>query len=98
MGEFKEDVGKKKELRKNINLYSDNKAIEELNSKMNNFGIDEKDLNDFNVDIKFNELLDEMDDLTLDNKNDKNKKITTNENDVDAIVKRERDGKAIKDE
>ena len=98
MGEFKEDVGKKKELRKNINLYSDNKAIEELNSKMDNFGIDEKDLNDFNVDIKLNELLDEMDDLTLDNKNDKNKKIITNENDVDAIVKRERDGNAIKDE
>ncbi len=98
MGEFKEDVGKKKELRKNINLYSDNKAIEELNSKMNNFGIDEKDLNDFNVDIKLNDLLDEMDDLTLENKNDKNKKITTNENDVDTIVKRERDGKAIKDE
>ena len=99
MEEFMEDVGKSKDLRKNINLYKDNKAIEELNKKMNNLGIDEKDLNDSDVDIKINELLDEMDDLTLENKNDKNSEpIHTNEHDADTIGKRERDGKAIKDE
>ncbi len=99
MEEFMEDVGKNKDLRKNINLYKDNKAIEELNKKMNNLGIDEKDLNDSDVDIKINELLDEMDDLTLENKNDKNTEpIHTNEHDADTIGKRERDGKAIKDE
>ncbi len=98
MEEFMEDVGKSKELRKNINLYKDNKAIEELNKQMNNLGIDEKDLNDSDVDIKLNELLDEMDDLTLEHKNDNNKEVTTNENDADTIGKRERDGKAIKDD
>ena len=98
MEEFMEDVGKNKDLRKNINLYKDNKAIEELSKKMNNLGIDEKDLNDSDVDIKINELLDEMDDLTLENKNDKNSEpIHTNEHDADTIGKRERDGKPIKD-
>ena len=102
MEEFMEDVGKNKELRKNINLYKDNKAIEELNKHMDNLGIDEKDLNDSDVDIKLNELLDEMDDLNLENKKEKNDKnnepINTNENDADTIGKRERDGKAIKEE
>ena len=98
MEEFMEDVGKNKELRKNKNLYKDNKAIEELNKQMNNSGIDEKDLNDSDVDIRLNKLLDEMNDLTLDNKNDKNKEITTNENDADTIWKRKRDGKTIKEE
>ena len=98
MEEFMEDVGKNKDLRKNINLYKDEKAIEQLNKQMNNLGIDEKDLNDSDVDIKMSELLDEMDDLTLENKNDKNKEIKSNENEADKIGKRERDGKAIKDE
>ena len=99
MEEFMEDVGKNKDLRKNINLYKDEKAIEQLNKQMNNLGIDEKDLNDSDVDIKMNELLDEMDDLTLDNKNkNENKEIKSNENEADKIGKRERDGKAIKDE
>ena len=99
MEEFMEEVGKNKELRKNINLYKDEKAIEQLNKQMDNLGIDEKDLNDSDVDIKINELLDEIDDLTLENKKDnKNKDIQSNENEADKIGKRERNGKAIKDE
>ena len=98
MEEFMEDIGKNKELRKNINLYKDEKAIEQLNKQMNNLGLDEKDLNDSDVDIKINELLDEIEDLTLENKKDKNKEIKSNENEADKIGKRERDGKSIKDE
>ena len=99
MEEFMEEVGKNKELRKNINLYKDEKAIEQLNKQMDNLGIDEKDLNDSDVDIKINELLDEIDDLTLENKKDnKNKDLQSNENEADKIGKRERNGKAIKDE
>ena len=98
MEEFMEDIGKNKELRKNINLYKDEKAIEQLNKQMNNLGLDEKDLNDSDVDIKINELLDEIEDLTLENKKDKNKEIKSNVNEADKIGKRERDGKSIKDE
>ena len=98
MEEFMEDVGKNKDLRKNINLYKDQKAIEQLDKQMKNLGIDDKDLNDSDVDIKINELLDEMDDLTIDNKKDKNKEIKSNENEAEKIGKRERDGKAIKED
>jgi nonsense-mediated mRNA decay protein 3 len=96
MEEFMEDVGKNKDLRKNINLYKDNKAIEQLNKEFKNFGIDEKDENDSDVDFKEDELIDEMDNLKLDNKNNQN--INSNENEADGIGKRERDGKAIKEE
>ena len=100
MEEFMEDVGKNKELRKNINLYKDEKAIEQLNKQMNNMGIDEKDLNDSDVDIKLNELLDEMDELNLENniKDNNIKDIKSNEKDADKIGKRERDGKAVKED
>ena len=100
MEEFMEDVGKNKELRKNINLYKDEKAIEQLNKQMNNLGIDEKDLNDSDVDIKLNELLDEMDELNLENNGKDNniKDIKSNEKDADKIGKRERDGKAVKED
>ena len=94
--EFMEDVGKNKDLRKNINLYKDKKAIEELNKQFKNFGIDEKDENDSDIDIKDDELIDEMDNLNIENKNNNN--ITSNENDANTIGKRERDGKPIKDE
>ena len=97
MEEFMEDVGKNKELRKNINLYKDQKAIDQLNKQMDNLGIDEKDLNDSDVDIKLNELLDEMDDLTLEKKDNNNNELKTNEKDADTIGKRERDGKSIKE-
>ena len=95
--EFMEDVGKNKDLRKNINLYKDKKAIEELNKQFKNFGIDEKDENDSDIDIKEDELIDEMDNLNIENKNNNNN-ITSNENDANTIGKRERDGKPIKDE
>ena len=85
-------------MRKNINLYKDQKAIEQLNKQMNNLGIDEKDLNDSDIDIKLNELLDEMDDLTLEKKDNDNKELKTNENETNKIGKRERDGKAINEE
>ena len=96
MEEFMEDVGKNKDLRKNINLYKDNKAIEQLNKEFKNFGIDEKDENDSDVDFKEDELIDEMDNLKLDHKNNQN--INSNEIEADGIGKRERDGKAIKEE
>ena len=98
MEEFMEDVGKNKDLRKNMNLYKDQKAIEQLDKQMKNLGIDDKDLNDSDVDIKINELLDEMDDLTIDNKKDKNREIKSDENEAEKIGKRERDGKAIKED
>lgn len=96
MEEFMEDVGKNKDLRKNINLYKDKKAIEELNKEFKNFGIDDKDENDSDVDFKEDELIDEMENLGLENKNNQN--INSNENEADKIGKRERDGKAIKEE
>ena len=100
--EFLKDVGTNKEMREYIKMYKDPKAIEELNKQMDNLGIDEKDLNDSDLDIKYDELLDDvnedLDKLTLDNKKDKNKEIKSDEKDADKIGKRERDGKPIKDD
>ena len=39
-----------------------------------------------------------MNKLTLENKNNKNKEIKSDEKDAETIGKRERDGKPIKDE
>ena len=98
--EFLKDVGTNKEMREYIKMYKDPKAIEELNKQMDNLGIDEKDLNDSDLDIKIDELLDDVNEdlnkLTLDNKN--NKEIKSDEKDADKIGKRERDGKPIKDD
>ena len=98
--EFLKDVGTNKEMREYIKMYKDPKAIEELNKQMDNLGIDQKDLNDSDLDIKIDELLDDVNEdlnkLTLDNKN--NKEIKTDEKDADKIGKRERDGKPIKDD
>ena len=100
--EFLKDVGTNKGIRKYINMYKDPKALEELNKQMDNLGIDQKDLNDSDLDIKYDELLDDvnedLDKLTLDNKKDKILEMKSNEKDADKIGKRERDGKAIKDD
>ena len=100
--EFLKDVGTNKEIREYIKMYKDPKAIEELNKQMDNFGIDEKDLNDSDLDIKIDELLDDVNEdlnkLNLDNKNENNKEIKSDEKDADKIGKRERDGKPIKDD
>jgi len=100
--EFLKDVGTNKEMREYIKMYKDPKAIEELNKQMDNLGIDEKDLNDSDLDIKIDELLDDVNEdlnkLNLDNKNEKKKEIKTDEKDSDKIGKRERDGKPIKDD
>ena len=100
--EFLKDVGTNKEMREYIKMYKDPKAIEELNKQMDNLGIDEKDLNDSDLDIKIDELLDDVNEdlnkLNLDNKNEKNKEIKSDEKDADKIGKRERDGKPIKDD
>ena len=104
MEEFMEDVGKNKDLRKNINLYKDTKAIEELEKQVNNMGIDEKDLNDSDVDIKVDELLNDIDDLTLENNGKEDDDINTNsnqlkdENESGNLGKRERNGKEVKEE
>lgn len=100
--EFLKDVGTNKGIREYINMYKDPKALEELNKQMDNLGIDQKDLNDSDLDIKYDELLDDvnedLDKLTLDNKKDKILEMKSNEKDADKIGKRERDGKAIKDD
>ena len=100
--EFLKDVGTNKEMREYIKMYKDPKAIEELNKQMDNLGIDEKDLNDSDLDIKIDELLDDVNEdlnkLDLDNKNENNKEIKSDEKDADKIGKRERDGKPIKDD
>ena len=100
--EFLKDVGTNKEMREYIKMYKDPKAIEELNKQMDNLGIDEKDLNDSDLDIKIDELLDDVNEdlnkLNLDNKNENNKEIKSDEKDADKIGKRKRDGKPIKDD
>ena len=101
--EFLKDVGTNKDIREYINLYKDPKALDELNKQMDNLGIEQKDLNDSDLDIKYEELLDDVNEnlnkLSLENKNDKNlKEIKSDEKDADKIGKRERDGKPIKDD
>ena len=101
--EFLKDVGTNKGMREYINMYKDPQALEELNKQMDNLGIDQKDLNDSDLDIKYEELLDDVNEdlnkLTLDNnKNEKKKEIKSDENDADKIGKRERDGKPVKDD
>ena len=76
--EFLKDVGTNKDIREYINLYKDPKALDELNKQMDNLGIEQKDLNDSDLDIKYEELLDDVNEnlnkLSLENKNDKNLK------------------------
>ena len=101
--EFLKDVGTNKDIREYINLYKDPKALDELNKQMDNLGIEQKDLNDSDLDIKYEELLDDVNEnlnkLSLENKNDKNlKEIKSDEKDADKIGKRERDGKPINDD
>ena len=87
------DVGTNKDIREYINLYKDPKALDELNKQMDNLGIEQKDLNDSDLDIKYEELLDDVNEnlnkLSLENKNDKNlKEIKSDEKDADKIGKR----------
>ena len=101
--EFLKDVGTNKDIREYINLYKDPKALDELNKQMDNLGIEQKDLNDSDLDIKYEELLDDVNEnlnkLSIENKNDKNlKEIKSDEKDADKIGKRERDGKPINDD
>jgi NMD protein affecting ribosome stability and mRNA decay len=97
--EFLKDVGTNKEMREYIKMYKDDKAIEELNKQLDNLGIDQKDLNDSDVDIKIDELIDDVNELTIENKKENNnKEIKSDEKDADKIGKRERDGKPIKDD
>ena len=100
--EFLKDVGTNKEMREFINMYKDPKALEELNKQMDNLGIDQKDLNDSDLDIKYDELLDDVNEdlnkLTLDNDKEKKEELKSDDKEADKIGKRERDGKAIKDD
>ena len=99
MDEFLKDVGTNKEMREYIKMYKDDKAIEELNKQLDNLGIDQKDLNDSDVDIKIDELIDDVNELTIENKKENNnKEIKSDEKDADKIGKRKRDGKPIKDD
>ena len=99
MDEFLKDVGTNKEMREYIKMYKDDKAIEELNKQLDNLGIDQKDLNDSDVDIKIDELIDDVNELTIENKKENNnKEIKSDEKDADKIGKRQRDGKPIKDD
>ena len=63
--EFLKDIEEDKPLRSQLNLYRDDKAISELESKFKNMNVEEiqKNENDPEIDIKVEDLLDEM---TLD--------------------------------
>ena len=105
--EFLKDVGTNKEMREYMDLYKDPKGLEELNKQMDKLDIKQKDLNDSDLDINYEDLLDDVNEdlnkLSLDNKkNEKNdkkeKEIKSDDKDADKIGKRERDGKPINDE
>jgi nonsense-mediated mRNA decay protein 3 len=67
--EFLRDIEEDKEMRKNVNLYKDDEALKELEGKFKDLKV--KDREDSDVDIKVDELLD---DLQLDDKEEKTKK------------------------
>ena len=95
--EFMEDVGKDKNLRKYVDLYKDKEQIEKLKKEFENFGIDEKDKDDSDLDINLDQLKDDMENMNLGEKDGEEKKneITSNEKDADTLGKRERSGKHI---
>jgi nonsense-mediated mRNA decay protein 3 len=61
--EFLRDIEEDKDMRKNVNLYKDDDVLKELEGKFKNLKVNEKD--DSDIDIKVEELLD---DLTLNDK------------------------------
>lgn len=56
--EFLRDIEEDKDLRKNINLYKDEEVLKELEGKFKNLKVEDK--NDSEIDIKVDELLDEL--------------------------------------
>ncbi len=76
--DFMEEIGENKELREEIDLYRDEKAIQELEKRISNLGIEEKDLNDSDLAIDLNALkLDDGEDIISPN----NKNINNNDDD-----------------
>ena len=112
--DFMEEIGENKELREEIDLYRDEKAIQELEKRISNLGIEEKDLNDSDLAIDLNALkLDDGEDIiSPNNKNINNKadddeeyddgfkkpKTKGNKKKNKQIGKRERNGEHLDDE
>jgi len=63
--EFLRDVEEDKDMRKNINLYKDDEAIKELEKQFKGLQVKNENKDDSDIDIKVEELLDE---LTLEDK------------------------------
>ena len=81
--DFMEEIGENKELREEIDLYRDEKAIQELEKRISNLGIEEKDLNDSDLAIDLNALkLDDGEDIISPN----NKNINNNDDDDEEYV------------
>ena len=112
--DFMEEIGENKELREEIDLYRDEKAIQELEKRISNLGIEEKDLNDSDLAIDLNALkLDDGEDIispnnkNINNKDDddeeyddgfKKPKTKGNKKKNKQIGKRERNGEHLDDE
>ena len=112
--DFMEEIGENKELREEIDLYRDEKAIQELEKRISNLGIEEKDLNDSDLAIDLNALkLDDGEDIispnnkNINNKDDddeeyddgfKKPKTKGNKKKKKQIGKRERNGEHLDEE
>ena len=71
--DFMKEIGENKELREEIDLYRDDKAILELEKGIRNLDIDEKDLNDSDLAIDLDALkIDDGEDIVKNNINDIN--------------------------
>ncbi len=68
--EFLRDIEEDKDLRKNVNLYKDDEVMKELEGKFKNLKVKNDDENESEIDIKVDELLE---DLHLGDDKDKNK-------------------------
>jgi len=103
--EFLKDIEEDKPLRSQLNLYKDDKAIQELEGKFKNMKVDEiqKNENDSDIDIKVEDLLDELNidenkvnhqgiplvDMKYETKNKKGKVVTINKNKPSKDIKNE---------
>ena len=66
--DFMKEIGENKELREEIDLYRDDKAILELEKGIRNLDIDEKDLNDSDLAIDLEALkIDDGEDIVKNN-------------------------------
>ena len=87
--DFMKEIGENKELREEIDLYRDDKAILELEKGIRNLDIDEKDLNDSDLVIDLEALkIDDGEDIVKNNINDNN---DDNDDENDGFKKKNKD-------